>query len=599
MKTIKNLTILAVAAASLTLLGCGGSENFVFTEPQVPRQPAPQPPIVSAPQAVDDTFTGLGNAILIQSPAGVLSNDTLSEGVISAFDTESSQGATIQLNADGGFTYTPVVGFTGMDTFTYTLENSVGTSTATVTINVPNQGFFVNNQAAPGGDGSQANPFIDLADAITAAADGDIIYLFRGDGTPYPTDPIALPAGVSLIGQGNGLTLAQQIEPAGPAPVIAGTVNLADGNTVRGVEFGDNGDDSIVGNGVTDAVIANNTFNDPDNEGIDLDDIAGTITIDNNTFNGGDYEHIELDNLAGTLVITNNTLAPTTDRSLRIDSVGTSGANLQINGNTWNDDPAVNCGEAVLARLQGLPGATFQVAFNDNIINGSDTTNNAYEDAIDLQTLGAGNVSLTFEAMNNDFQNIDENGIYLRPANQCSATISGNTLTNFGGIPIEYNYSGGSVAGDQEVFITGNTIAQSETGILITTSNNDSPANLTAILTNNQISDLTADGIELRLSSAVSVNSAVAVRMNTITNSGESALDVSTDDNTVCLDITGNTVNDNMVFTETGSGTINVERLLAGQGGPLDDPSVNTFTSGIFDPVGNVISVVAGFCNIP
>ena len=94
---------------------------------------------------------GLGNATLNQSSAnGVLTNDTLQGATITAFDGTSAQGATVVLNADGSFTYTPVFGFTGTDTFTYTIVNAAGSSTATVTVNVANQGFFVNNQAAAG-----------------------------------------------------------------------------------------------------------------------------------------------------------------------------------------------------------------------------------------------------------------------------------------------------------------------------------------------------------------------------------------------------------------------------------------------------------------
>jgi hypothetical protein len=49
----------------------------------------------------------------------------------------TAQGGSVTLAADGTFTYTPAAGFSGSDTFTYTVSDPTGrTATGTVTITV-------------------------------------------------------------------------------------------------------------------------------------------------------------------------------------------------------------------------------------------------------------------------------------------------------------------------------------------------------------------------------------------------------------------------------------------------------------------------------
>jgi len=123
--------------AGLLLSGCTDDDGDVFT-PGNPNQLAP-------PTAVNDTFAGTLNTALTVAAAGVLANDTPNLGTITAFQTPTTQGGTVALNQNGGFTYTPANGFTGADTFTYTLGNSGGSSTATVTINIPAVPVAVND----------------------------------------------------------------------------------------------------------------------------------------------------------------------------------------------------------------------------------------------------------------------------------------------------------------------------------------------------------------------------------------------------------------------------------------------------------------------
>ena len=92
-------------------------------------------PVNDAPVArADVATTGVDTSLIIY----VLTNDSDPEGQqrsIAAFDATSAQGGTVGCNAT--CVYTPPGGFTGTDTFTYTVTDPAGlTATATVTITV-------------------------------------------------------------------------------------------------------------------------------------------------------------------------------------------------------------------------------------------------------------------------------------------------------------------------------------------------------------------------------------------------------------------------------------------------------------------------------
>lgn len=92
-------------------------------------------PVNDAPVARADTATtSIDTAVIVY----VLTNDSDPEGQqrsIVAFDANSAQGGTVA--CDAVCVYTPPGGFSGTDTFTYTVADPAGlTATATVTITV-------------------------------------------------------------------------------------------------------------------------------------------------------------------------------------------------------------------------------------------------------------------------------------------------------------------------------------------------------------------------------------------------------------------------------------------------------------------------------
>lgn len=87
------------------------------------------------PVATDDTASAKSGVPVTIPLPGVLSNDVGSKVTVTA-NTAPANG-TVTLNADGSFTYTSNVGFTGVDTFTYTITDQFGrTASATVRITV-------------------------------------------------------------------------------------------------------------------------------------------------------------------------------------------------------------------------------------------------------------------------------------------------------------------------------------------------------------------------------------------------------------------------------------------------------------------------------
>ena len=96
-------------------------------------------PISDAPGAMDDTFS-TDEDVRLTGNVNVLGNDTDIDGdtlVVNTTPVVDPDNGSVELNADGTFTYTPDLNFVGFDSFTYEVsDGNGGTSTATVTINV-------------------------------------------------------------------------------------------------------------------------------------------------------------------------------------------------------------------------------------------------------------------------------------------------------------------------------------------------------------------------------------------------------------------------------------------------------------------------------
>ncbi len=244
-----------------------GDPNTSLVPNSVQTQPVAQP----------DTATAFGN-VRISTANGapnLLANDCdpdditgpCNDNLTASGPTTSTNNGNVVVNADGTFEYNPFPGFTGSDTFTYTVRDrgpnntpndaDDKTDTAVMTITVgPTLVWFINNQAAGGGDGRLTTPFNSIAAFNAGAADdpGDIIFIFTGTGA-Y-TGGLTLLNTQRLIGQGFNLTTETGTPPAGTdtslfpnaagaSPTIdnpnATIVTLGQNNTLRGFNTGNSG----------------------------------------------------------------------------------------------------------------------------------------------------------------------------------------------------------------------------------------------------------------------------------------------------------------------------------------------------------------------
>ncbi|QYI98821.1 tandem-95 repeat protein [Curtobacterium flaccumfaciens pv. flaccumfaciens] len=117
--------------------GFSGTDTFTYTVVDgAGRSTTGTVTVVVGPRATADTATATaGSTLTVAKGDGVLANDR-GTGLTAAVDQQPAHG-TVELAANGSYTYTPKDGFSGTDTFTYTATDPAGrTTTGTVTVTV-------------------------------------------------------------------------------------------------------------------------------------------------------------------------------------------------------------------------------------------------------------------------------------------------------------------------------------------------------------------------------------------------------------------------------------------------------------------------------
>jgi hypothetical protein len=382
---------------TITNTGSDPANNVIFTD-QISEHTTLVPgSIQSTPLANPDTFNVIGNVRIQPNAAqGLLANDFNPDngnnsGITATGPTSSAQGGNVTINADGSFTYNPAPGFTGTDSFTYTITNTVTnkTDTTTATFRVGNGTatpgssviwFIDNTNAAAGRDGRITSPFNSIAEFNSTAADeaGDIIFIYTGNGTSY-VGPVVLLNNQQLIGQGVSVVTATgfTVQPysdalpgAGAAPAInsaaaagSNTVTLnstgaAGANTIRGVTLAN----------ATDSDIAGTNF--------------GTLTVSDTTINGTGRA-LSLSN--GTLAATFNSITSTASPSQGISLSSIGGALTSTGGTTISGNPT----QCVLVSASSL-SANFG---NTSCTGGTDGISLQNNSGANTRTFGTLNVS--------------------------------------------------------------------------------------------------------------------------------------------------------------------------------------------------------------
>jgi methionine-rich copper-binding protein CopC len=412
------------------------------------------------PNAVNDSYSAIGNVFVDSStgaPFAVTGNDNfVLTPTISAFDSASANGGVVTVVtsgvAIGRFTYNPPVGFTGTDTFNYTLSTANGSSTATVTFTVGGMIWFVNNNSGACSvscNGRETNPFTSLANFVTAndgvglhPSNNQNIFLYES-ASAYG-GPITLRTGQKLIGQDATTTLSaivgQALPPGSslpamntgaPATTIDNTVTMANSTTVRGLTISSTGNTGLTAAGLSGA-----------NTGLITADLIVTTTtgtavsiagatsgtssmafksISAGTVGGGPANGVILNGYAGGFTVVGDgsnsangsggTIQKTTSNGISLNSVtgtGVSFSSMNIANGTHNgiNGTVVNNFALVGASVTGNGTVA-----NDHGVNLVDTT---------------GNATLTNDTVSGSF---DHNVVFDSSINS-TAVLNSLTITN-------------------------------------------------------------------------------------------------------------------------------------------------------------------------
>ncbi|HVT57333.1 MAG TPA: Ig-like domain-containing protein [Thermoanaerobaculia bacterium] len=249
-------TVTVVASQVSSTHGTLMDSNYVFS--------FATPPIANA-----DTYpeTLIGNVSIDSSVIGysVTANDSFNSPItITAFDATSANGGTVSMITSGAnigkFTYNPKAGYKGADSFTYTISNAHGSTSATVSLTLSGIIWFINDNAGAG-DGRLSSPFNTLA-AFQAVNDGAGLHpaananIFLYDSATGYTGPVVLLNGQKLIGQDatSSLSAISGLTPGTSSAALPATgggspnkvsitatgndVTLGSGNTVWGMTLG-------------------------------------------------------------------------------------------------------------------------------------------------------------------------------------------------------------------------------------------------------------------------------------------------------------------------------------------------------------------------
>lgn len=370
----------------------------------------------ASPIAFNDSYNWVGNTVLDTSARGLGSVTVNDVSVTDTFtlttlnNAATTQGGSVTMGSHGHFIYTPPVGFTGTDTFNYTIKNSTDatlTSTGTVTINLPVRVWYVQN-APVNGNGLSNNPFNSPVAASTAAnASTDIIYIFSDIGAnPKVNGNFALDNGQQLIGRGVSLVVNSiTLFTASTAPIITNTtgngITLAAGasNIVSGLIVG-NCSGSAIASGVNFGTLTVSGVSVNNGTGQALNLSSGTLSA-NNGFSGitstnSSATGITLSGVSGTLSLSSGSTSITNPFGVGIDIQSSSGtfdfSNTSVSGSGGAGVKLVsNSNSTTFADLDITPDA------NQKAIVATNNTGTITTTSGDITTSGAGNRAIDID----------------------------------------------------------------------------------------------------------------------------------------------------------------------------------------------------------
>jgi len=471
----------------------------------------------SPPALVDNTqFVITGGTTtspatpFVSSATNLIANDLPSGGVTATPGTfATTGGGSVTIAADGTFIYTPGVHAAAItsDTFTYTvISNGVTSAPATVTLTLANRVWYVKNNSAAGGDGRSHFPFDTLAEAQTASAAGDIIFVYNGDNTTLgQTAGITLKANQQLIGEGVALVVnTATLKAAGSSPKITNVAATSDAitlansgnNTVKGVTVtgatrdgitGINsgtftGDTLVVQNNVTNGIVLNNsavvtiTNSTISGNGIGLQIIGGgaAVAVDNTnsiTANAGQRSVSITQRIStgaitiGATIVDNGTgisvTSPVSGTPI-VNFTGTQTLTTTTNqavtltgntGTTINFSGVLNITTTTGTAFNATGGGTLNVTGTANVTTGAATT------GVNINGVTAGASGVIFSSVNTTGATT---GVSFTSLGNGNVAINGGTISG-GTTGLSLSTLGTSAVSLVSVTFTGSTTAISGT----------------------------------------------------------------------------------------------------------------------------------------
>ena len=311
------------------------------------------------------------------------------------------------MNANGSFIYTPAAGFAGpSDSFTYTLTGAGGADTAVVTINLSGVVWYVNAAAGPG-DGRSHSPFNAMTPVGIAAQPNQTIYVHAG----APGGSTTLKTGQVLWGAGATFASSGLTIPAAAAPMLQGTVTLANGVLLNALSVNGGAGAAIAANGLTGTETLNNVAIVGGATGLSLTALGGTLSMTGGGITGVTAgADVLMSGGTGTV----NIGAPITNtggRSIDIQNrtggtvtfsgpITDTGAGIVLNANTGstiNFTGGLSLATTVNAAFTATGGGTVTATQNNtSIVNTIATTDGI---AVNVANTSIGSAGLTFRSV--------------------------------------------------------------------------------------------------------------------------------------------------------------------------------------------------------
>src|SRR6266700_1384724 len=388
--------------------------------------------IHASPVAFNDTYNWVGNTFLdttARSLSTVISNDVAIKpggrsdtfSVTTITNGASTLGGTVNLAADGSFTYNPPVGRPNAvdgasvnDTFTYTIKNNTDNSlTATGTVTIALSGRVWYSQGGGSGDGRSGTPSGNPATMSTSADKStDILYVFSSGSNL--NGAFTLDSGQQLLGQGVALVVNSiTLFTAGSAPTItnstgtAVTLNASIGsNTITGFNVGNCSGSGVSGTNFGTVTVSSVSINNATSNALTLNN--GTVTGSGFTSvsSAGGVNSISLTSVAGTLALGGGALS------------GASGNAFDVTGGAASISYSGTITHTAAARLINIANHTGGTVTFSGAISGSTS-----DTGINLSTNGGATISFTGGITLNGVSSV-----FVATGGGTSTTSSTNTI---------------------------------------------------------------------------------------------------------------------------------------------------------------------------